>query len=79
VSAPIFPGPCQRCGATNFQLSNTGIGVCPQCSVAAASEQKRAELEAWKRWLMAPGIERPSTPFNDRRKHFGLLDDRPSG
>jgi hypothetical protein len=72
-------GPCQRCGARNYGLSNAGPSYCPQCSVAAAGEQQRQELEAWKHWNMAPGIERPARPFDDRRKHPGMLDDWPTG
>jgi hypothetical protein len=75
----IFPGPCQRCGARNYQLSNAGPAYCSPCSSLAAGEQKQVELERWKRWNMAPGIERPTKPFDDKRKHPGLLGDWPTG
>ena len=74
----LMSGPCQRCGARNYQLSNAGPGCCPRCSVAAAGEQQRAELKAWRRWQMAADFERHDRPY-DGRKHPGMIDDRPTG
>jgi hypothetical protein len=76
----IFPGPCIKCGAKNYPLSIAGEAYCPQCSALAEGEQKAADLEAWKHWSMGTGtgIERPTKPFEDKRKHLGMLDDWPS-